>query len=86
MTDFPAISGQQLIRLLVNDGWIINRKANHGMSLSKYFPELKQSLVTIIPDKNKPLTENTLGLILGSKQTQIGKKGLRALIDKHGLN
>ena len=86
MTDFPAISGLQLIKLLEKDGWIIIRKMKHGIRLSKNFPKWKQSLVTTIADKNKPLTEKTLGMILGLKQTQIGKKGLKALIDKHGLN
>ncbi len=86
MTDFPSISGKQLIKLLDKDGWEIKRKTKHVMSLSKYFPELKRTLVTIIPDKNKPLTETTLGMILGLHQTRIGKKGLKALIDEYGLH
>jgi len=40
MSDLPAITGKELIRLLVKDGWEIRRKMNHGMGLSKYFPEI----------------------------------------------
>lgn len=85
MSDSPAITGPQLIRLLVKDGWEIRRKMNHGQGLVKYFPEIDRTLVTCIPDRNKPLSKNTLGKILGPEQTRLGKKGLYELIEQYGL-
>ena len=85
MSSSPAITGKQLIRLLVNDGWEIKRKMNHGIGLTKYFPEIDRTLVTCIPDKKRPLSKNTLGLILSQNQSQIGHAGLLELIDKYGL-
>ena len=35
MSNIPAIAGPQLIKLLVKDGWQIDRKANHGARLHK---------------------------------------------------
>jgi hypothetical protein len=83
MSDFPAITGKELIRLLVNNGWEIKRKMTHGIGLTKYSPELGRILVTCIPDKNRPLSKNTLTLILGSNQSRIGMLGLKELIAKN---
>lgn len=85
MGDLPAITGKELIRLLVKDGWEIRRKMNHGMGLSKYFPEIDRHLITCVPDKNTPLSKSTLGLILGPNQSKIGREGLQKLIDEYGL-
>ncbi|MFC1538741.1 hypothetical protein ACFL6H_04895 [Candidatus Latescibacterota bacterium] len=86
MSDLPAITGKQLIGLLVKDGWEIRRKMNHGMGLSKHFPKLDRNLVTCIPDKKRPLSKSTLGQILGPDQTRIGRKGLESLIKKYGID
>lgn len=86
MSDFPAITGKQLIRLLLKDNWEIRRKMNHGMGLSKYFQNLDRTLVTCIPDKKRPLSKNTLGQILGNDQTKIGRKGLESLIHNYGID
>ena len=86
MSDMPAITGKQLIRLLRKDGWEIRRKVNHGISLSKYHPNHNRVLVTCVPDKNRELSKNTLGMILSPNQSRIGRKGLKKLIDTHGLD
>ena len=78
-TKLPAIRGRQLIKLLVKDGWIIEGRVTHGVALSKRFND--RTIVTVIPDIYAPLDEGTLGAILGSKQTCIGKVGL--LIQTH---
>jgi len=83
LSSLPVISGNQLIKLLSQDGWIIKRKAKHGLSMYKEFRNKKQ--VTIIPNKNDDLPKGTLSDILGPKQTNIGRKGLEKLINKYGL-
>lgn len=44
-----------------------------------------KTLVIIIPTKKGTLPEGTLGGILGTKQSGIGKKGLKELIEKYKL-
>ena len=80
MSDFPAITGKELIRLLVKDGWEVKRKMTHGMGLVKYCLELDRLIVVNIPDKNIPLSKSTLGRILGPDQSRIGMEGLREII------
>lgn len=41
--------------------------------------------VTVVPDKRSSLPPGTLAAILGPKQTDLGRDGLAALIDKYGL-
>ena len=84
MTNFPALSGIQLIKLLCDDGWVEDRKANHGRCLIKKLPTGK-TLVTFVPETRASLPEGTLLAILSVRQTQIGKKGLLELINKYGL-
>jgi predicted RNA binding protein YcfA (HicA-like mRNA interferase family) len=83
MSDFPAITGKQLINLLVRDGWQEGRKANHGICLTKHVDE--RIRVTFIPDSSVSLPSGTLSAIFGSKQTGIRKKKLQELINKYGL-
>jgi len=83
MGNLPAVSGKQLIKLFKADGWNDERKARHGIALTKKFG--KTTRVTIIPDKRGSLPEGTLRAILGPKQTQLGSKGLERLIEKYGL-
>lgn len=79
----PAISGRQLSKLLQKDTWKVGRKAKHGRTLTKVFPD--RTRVTFIPDTNASLDPGTLAAILGPKQTGIGRKGLLSLIRKYGI-
>ena len=82
MDKIPAISGKQLIKLLKKDGWKVQRRANHGVSLSKYIGGHYR--VTVIPDTRSSLPRGTLGAILGNKQTGLHSPGLANLILKYG--
>jgi len=77
-----SISGKKLINLAVKDGWVVKRRARHGVALAKKFGD--RTRVTVIPDTRAPLDEGTLAAIVGSKQMGIGKKGLAELIEKYG--
>ena len=79
-----AISGKALIELLLKDGWQVERRANHGLLMWKKFPGESARRTTIIPDKSEDLADKILGVILGVKQTRIGRKGLQELIDRYG--
>jgi hypothetical protein len=52
--------------------------------MSKKYPD--RTRVTVIPVKKSSLIDNTLSLILSSKQTGIGKRGLLELLNKYGLS
>lgn len=78
-----TLSGKRLISLLKKDGWVEGRKAKHGLSMTKRFGD--HTKVTVVPNTRASLDDGTLGAILGVKQTCLGKKRLRALIDKYGL-
>ena len=79
--DLPAITGPELIKVLEKDGWIIGRRANHGLTLKKSFSD-GTTKVTFIPTKNRSLPNGTLSAILSPKQTNIGRKGLLKLLKK----
>lgn len=79
----PAITGNQLIKLLAKGGWQVKRHATHGVSMSKKVGN--RNLVTVIPSKDDSLPPGTLSAILGPKQTKLGRKGLSNLIDTYGL-
>jgi predicted RNA binding protein YcfA (HicA-like mRNA interferase family) len=79
----PRIRGKQLIKLACEDGWVIKRRATHGVALTKKFPD--RTWVTVIPDTRAELDEGTLAAIIGPKQMGIGKQGLLTLIEKYGL-
>jgi len=79
----PRIRGKQLIKLVQKDGWIIRRRATHGVALAKKFGD--RSRVTVIPDSRAELDEGTLAAIIGPKQMGIGKQGLLELIDRYGM-
>ena len=78
----PRIRGKQLVKLAVKDGWVIKRRATHGVALAKKFGD--RNRVTVIPDSRAELDEGTLAAIIGPKQMGIGKQGLWELIDKYG--
>ena len=80
-TVLPAISGKQLLKLLVEkDGWVEGRKTRHGISLTK--PIGVQTKVTVIPDTRASLPGDTLRAILSVKQTGIGKRGLLEILNR----
>jgi predicted RNA binding protein YcfA (HicA-like mRNA interferase family) len=75
----PALTGNELIKLLKKDGWEEDGKRTHGLALKKPFPNgLIRS--TVVKMSNDTIPNSTLGLILGPKQTNLGKPGLRKLI------
>ena len=80
MHNIPAISGNELIKLLTKHGWSIHGKRTHGVSLKKTIAG--KTLITIIPTKNDSLPKGTLGAILGVKQTNIGSDGLLEMLKK----
>lgn len=82
-TSIPAVTGKQLIKLLKKDGWVVGRKAKHGISLTKNIGD--RTLVTVIPDTRASLDKGTLMAILNIKQTRLGKKGLLKLINRYGI-
>ena len=79
----PAITGRQLMELLEMDGWTQGRRTNHGVFFSKQFPGERMPRSTVIPDKPGSLPTGTLGAILGTKQTGLGRDGLRDLITRN---
>lgn len=79
----PAITGNQLIKLLKKDGWNEGKRGKHGLTLTKKFGD--RTSVTTVPTKDDSLPNGTLSAILGPQQTQIGKDGLKNLIGKFGL-
>lgn len=76
----PALTGLDLIKLLIKAGWEKGRKAKHGYTLTKRFGN--RTRVTFIPVKKDSLPIGTLMVILGPKQTGLGKKGLLRLLNK----
>lgn len=81
----PSIRGEQLIKLLEKDGWKKGGQRTHGVELRKYFPDEDRTRLTIISLHNDTLPKGTLSKILGHQQTNIGKDGLKKLIDDYGL-
>jgi predicted RNA binding protein YcfA (HicA-like mRNA interferase family) len=79
----PRIRGKELIKLAVKDGWIVKRRATHGVALAKKYTD--RTRVTVIPNSRAELDEGTLAAIIGPIQMGIGKQGLLELIDKYGL-
>jgi len=71
------------MKLLEQDGFCVARRSKHGVRLHKKLPD--RTIVTVIPTKNAPLPERTLGDILSVKHTGLGKSGLRHLIKEYGL-
>ncbi len=81
MQEIPPVTGKQLIKLLMADGWGLKKNVGkHGVCLRKKFSD--RTRVTFVPDKKAVLPPGTLGDILGSLQTNLGKSGLRKLFEK----
>lgn len=79
----PAVTGNQLIKLLKKDGWLATGQNAHVVKLRKQFNDRVR--ITIIQPINDSLATGTLSAILSFKQTGIGKDGLVNLIEKYGL-
>jgi predicted RNA binding protein YcfA (HicA-like mRNA interferase family) len=82
-TTIPRISGNQLIKLLVSDGWQDCKNSTHGRTLKKLING--KWIVTTVQVTKTEFPEGTLGSILGVRQTGIGKQGLLDLLNKYGL-
>ncbi len=74
-----AISGRDLIRLLIDDGWTVIRRANHGFYLEKWDASINATRSTTVPDYAQDLAPGTLAAILSPRQTGLGARGLRRL-------
>jgi len=81
--ELPALTGDQLIRLLVLDGWVEVRRSRHGVALSKLFSG--RGRIAVVPTKRGSMHSNTLRRLLSAKQTGIGRAGLVRLIKRYGL-
>ena len=80
MPDVPALTGRQLIGVLLQDGWSVKRRANHGMFLSKRFGDTVR--VTVVKDTAATIPAGTLAAILGPRQTGLGRDGLARLLER----
>lgn len=84
MSNLPAITGEQLVKLLEKDGWKNEGKTTHGVSMQKKVNGVHK--VVIIPvKKSKSIPDKTLGGILSVKQSGITRSGLERLIETHGI-
>ena len=83
MPKIPAITGNQLIKLLKKDGWEPFGGRGSHLKLKKTFND--RTRVTVIVQTNESLPKGTLAKILNRQQTNIGIDGLIRLIDLHGL-
>jgi predicted RNA binding protein YcfA (HicA-like mRNA interferase family) len=79
----PAITGKQLIKLLIKDGWVESGGKGSHISLRKAYSD--RTRITVIKNTNDSIPAGTLSAILGPKQAQLGKAGLLALIKKYGI-
>ena len=84
MSASPAITGKQLLKLFVKDGWAVKRRTRHCVCLTKVDPTGK-TMVALVDDTRAILPDGTLHDILSVKQTGIGRAGLKAMIAKYGI-
>ncbi len=82
MPDLPTLSGRELYRILLADGWEPVRRANHGELLIKRYGD--QNRRTIVRNTGQDIPRGTLAAILGPRQTGLGRDGLLELIERHG--
>ena len=82
MADIPTLTGRELRRLLTADGWEVLRRVQHGVFLTKRFGD--RTRTTTVKDTGRDLPNGTLAMILGPKQTGLGRDGLLRLIERHG--
>jgi predicted RNA binding protein YcfA (HicA-like mRNA interferase family) len=79
----PVVTGKQLLKLLMADGWEVTRQARHGVFLKKRFANATR--ITVVKKTTAVIPDGTLASILGPKQTGLGKTGLRRLINQYGI-
>ncbi|HEX7318788.1 MAG TPA: hypothetical protein VF399_00320 [bacterium] len=82
-TTVPAITPNQLIKLLCLGEWVEHRRSKDGVCIKRKIGKHWQ--VAFIPIHDAVLDSGTLHAILGTKQTGIGRKGLLDLLNKYGL-
>jgi predicted RNA binding protein YcfA (HicA-like mRNA interferase family) len=73
MSSFPAITGKQLLKLFLKDGWAEKRRTRHCVCVVKADPA-GRTRVAMVDDTRAVLPDGTLHDILGVKQTGIGPK------------
>lgn len=81
--EIPPVTGRQLIRLFIRDGWEVKRQHSSHVILSKMDREGRHRVV-VIPNRRSPLPDGTLNAIIGLRQSGIGRSGLRELLDRLG--
>lgn len=82
----PSLTPLQLLRLLEKDGWTIKRnRTREGAFVEKRFPDGGYRSTIVSTKHRRAIAGGTLHAILGPRQTAIGREGLRALIERHGL-
>ncbi|MYK61969.1 MAG: hypothetical protein F4034_08390 [Chloroflexi bacterium] len=69
------------MKLLEADGWTREGRWTHGVFYHKHFPGERRPRSTVVPDKSSALPRSTLGAILSAKQTGLGSKWLRDLMN-----
>lgn len=77
--NLPALTGQQIIKLLKKDGFYEVRKTKHGQGLAKILPNGRK-IVTVVPRKRGDLTSGTYMAIL--EQAQISVERFLELLSK----
>ncbi len=78
--EIPSLSGTDLIKLLKSNGLISKGQSTHGETLYKNIDN--KNVYTTIPKKYKKIPNSVLGQILGPKQTNLGRDGLIAMIER----
>ena len=82
MQDLPTLTGRELYRILLADGWQPIRRSNHGEFLIKRFGD--RTRTTVIKNTGQDIPRGTLAAILSPRQTGLGRDGLLRLIERHG--
>jgi len=82
--DIPGLTGNQLIALLVKDGWTRSGQRTHGYALTRRDANGRVRIALVKPT-NKTIPDSTLGAILSVKQSGIGRAGLKDMIERHGV-
>ena len=80
MAEIPALTGRQLISLLMRNGWVEQRRANHGVFLVKLVDGRRRT--ALVKDTSRDIPRGTLSAILSSKQTGLGRAGLLRLMER----
>ena len=83
MADIPTLTGRELYRLLIADGWEFQRHTRHGDFLTKTVGVKNRT--TLVKNNGRDIPKGTLAEILSQRQTGLGRDGLIRLIERRGL-